>query len=150
MVIIGSKSVWEKSDSFSTRLKEIAKGNEDNIIFTGYIDHHLVSSYYKACDVAVLTPIWQEAGGNTIVEAVVSGLPLITTDSGGNLDYCNTKCAIILPIDINLKENIKKSMVQLYYDRDKAIRMGIESKRFGSQFSKEKHAESVFSAIDRN
>ena len=49
----------------------------------------------------------------TMVEAVVSGWPLITTNSGGIPEYIPDNAAILLNRDENLVDNIKKSILMI-------------------------------------
>ena len=147
-LIIGDKSVWTKTDEFTRKLKRIAESRQNDIIFTGYVSHDIIPRYYTMADVAVLPPTWQEAGGNTIVEAVAAGLPLITTDSGGNKEYCNSDCAFILDIGPNLKNEIYNSMDALIKSEELRRKMGMAAKEQGSRLTWRNHVEHVLKEIE--
>jgi glycosyltransferase involved in cell wall biosynthesis len=55
-------------------------------IFTGNINHELLSQLYASCDV-FLFPSVSEAYGNVVLEAMASGLPCVIADGGGSKDF---------------------------------------------------------------
>ena len=55
----------------------------------------LLTSYQNA-DIMVL-PLTDCTANNSILEAMASGLPLVTTDTGGIRDYVNDTCAFLTP-----------------------------------------------------
>lgn len=95
--------------TFENTLKELAKSKKDKIIFTGYIDYDKIPLIYSLADIAVLPSMWEEPAGLTIVEAMASGLAVITTQSGGIPEYTSWESSIILnknDIVNQLAENI--------------------------------------------
>lgn len=65
--------------------KEMKALEEDNVIFTGYLQGQELSSLYASCDVFVF-PSSTETFGNVVLEAMSSGLPVIAVNSGGVVD----------------------------------------------------------------
>jgi glycosyltransferase involved in cell wall biosynthesis len=68
---------------------------------------------YKMGDIAVLPSIWDEPAGMTMVETIASGLPLITTNSGGIPEYISNECSIILDRNDRLIDDIANSIKML-------------------------------------
>ena len=101
------------TDDYTLELQKEAKDITDRIIFTGYIDYDDMPSIYQLGNIAVLPSIWDEPAGMTMVEAVVSGVPLVTTYSGGIPEYISDKFATILNRDNQLVENIVKSIMNV-------------------------------------
>ncbi|MBU5477625.1 glycosyltransferase, partial [Eubacterium sp. MSJ-13] len=66
------------------------------------------------------------AYGMTMVEAVVSGLPLITTNSGGIPEYIQNNMAIILDRDNNLIENISRNILKIKQTGQKVDQYKVE------------------------
>lgn len=100
-------------DNYTLELRKEAEAIKDRIIFTGYIDYDDMPSIYQLGDVAVLPSMWDEPAGMTMVEAVVSGLPLITTNSGGIPEYIPNDLAILLDRDDSLIRNISESILEI-------------------------------------
>lgn len=100
-------------DNYALQLKKEAQSIKNRIVFTGYIDYDDMPSLYHLGNVAVLPSMWDEPAGMTMVEAIVSGLPLITTNSGGIPEYIPRELAVILERDDDLVENISTSIIKI-------------------------------------
>ncbi|MFZ7120879.1 MAG: glycosyltransferase family 4 protein [Eubacteriaceae bacterium] len=61
---------------------DLKKSTPNNVVFTGYLKGKELSSIYASCDVFVF-PSSTETFGNVVLEAMASGLPVITVNSGG-------------------------------------------------------------------
>lgn len=108
-------------DDYTLELQKESEDIKNRIIFTGYIDYEDMPSIYHLGNVAVLPSMWDEPAGMTMVEAVVSGLPLITTNSGGISEYIPNDLAIILNRDSDLVENISRNILEI-----KQMRQGVD------------------------
>lgn len=134
LLIVGSvnfsKSVMTQ---FEINLREIInQGNK--IKLTGYIKNEELYKYYKIADIQVVPSILEEAAGLVAIEGMISGLPLIVTNSGGMIEYVS-KDTIVVEKKINLVENLKTEIMHLYNDKmlmNKMIRSGVKTaKGFG-------------------
>ena len=69
-------------------LKSLAKekGVEDRVIFLGQISHSEMPKYLKISDIFI-RPSLSEGFGNSFVEAMTTGLPVIATQEGGLADF---------------------------------------------------------------
>ncbi|MCX7709164.1 MAG: glycosyltransferase family 1 protein [Clostridia bacterium] len=65
--------------------EEMKKTLSEDVIFTGYLKGQPLSALYASCD-AFVFPSTTETFGNVVLEAMASGLPVITVDSGGVKD----------------------------------------------------------------
>lgn len=85
LLLIGSS--WyagpRTSDKYQDDVRSEAKRNPDSIIFTGYIDNHILPQYLAVANVLVYPSIWQEPFGLTIVEGLSTGKPVISIANGG-------------------------------------------------------------------
>lgn len=125
LLIVGN--YFYNSDMTSEELKVIknmAKDVETQIKFTGYIDYKDIPKIYALSDFAILPSMWEEPAGLTLIEAMASGLPIITTNSGGIPEYVSEECAFILPRDENLVENIANKIEILINNKDLRCKMG--------------------------
>lgn len=70
------------------RLTELASklGVDDRVEFTGNVPHDQVQGEYARADVFVHPGVWPEPFGRTLLEAMRSELPVVTTDVGGPTD----------------------------------------------------------------
>jgi len=67
-----------------TRQLEIA----DVVSFKGYVEHGRLPDIYSSSDIFVL-PSLSEGMSNTVLEAMASGLPIVTTNTGGTKELIN-------------------------------------------------------------
>lgn len=94
----------------------------DSIVFKGKVDHDDIPKYLQASDLFVL-PTLKEGCSNAIVEALVAGLPVVSSDGPFNDDILNECNSIrVNPLDISqIATAIKKFKEDKeFYDLSKA------------------------------
>lgn len=101
---------------FEEELFKIAKEMKDRIIFTGFIPNKELYKIHHISDIAVIPSIFEEPFGLTVIEAMASGLPLITSDAGAIPDIVNEKNAIIVKRDNNFVHNLSAALDKLICD----------------------------------
>lgn len=62
------------------------QGMEHRVHFGGFIQHENMPKYLKACDIFT-RPSRSEGMGNSFIEAMAAGLPVIATQAGGIADF---------------------------------------------------------------
>ncbi|GAB7387585.1 glycosyltransferase family 4 protein [Bacillaceae bacterium] len=72
------------SDRFHDHLRKEAKELAGNVRFAGFIPPAQLPAYYAAADVFVCPSQWEEPLARVHFEAMAAGLPIITTQRGGN------------------------------------------------------------------
>lgn len=122
----------------------------NNVIFTGFVNYDDIYKYYKLADIAILPSIWDDSAPLTIIEALVSGLPIISTISGGIPEYATNGSAILIKRDGDLVDNIAKSIDVLLNDGDKLKKMSDVSKDISKNYTKEKFYNSFCEEILRD
>jgi len=80
-VIFGTGPDQEKLEALTREL-----GVEERVHFKGTVEHDVMPAYLKACDIFV-RPSRSEGMGNSFVEAMAAGLPVIATQEGGISDF---------------------------------------------------------------
>ncbi len=116
----------QKNQEYKNKLIALANGNQ-RIHFLGWHNNRGVYEYLSASDLAIFPAsqsiVW--------LQAIVSGLPLIIGDFGGqSLDYINEFGAIIEIKENNIDKNtIKKSIESIIYDEEKFSKMKHASKK---------------------
>ena len=148
LLVIGSSFFGNVTDGddFSKELRESTKIIQGRIYFTGFISYKDVPSYLKLADLAVVPSMWDEAFGLTVLEAMATGLPLITTRSGGIPEICEDVACIINRE--NIVENLTEAIINLYNHPEIRSKMSSRSYNRAQLFSKEKYATNFFKAID--
>ena len=70
------------------KLKKLSKekGMNERILFLGHVDYKLIPKYLKISDIFI-RPSLSEGFGNSFVEAMVVGIPVIATPVGGIVDF---------------------------------------------------------------
>jgi glycosyltransferase involved in cell wall biosynthesis len=147
LLVIGSSFFGNATDddAFCKELRESTKKIQDRIFFTGFIPYKDVPSYLKLADLAIVPSMWDEAFGLTVLEAMATGLPLITTRSGGIPEICED-VACILSRE-NIIDNLAETIVNLYNHPEVRANMASQSFSRAQLFSKEKYAVHFFKAL---
>lgn len=135
-----------KSD-FEDELFRLASRLDNKIIFTGFIPNSKLVDYYSCSDIAILPSVWNEPAGLTVIEAMASGLPVITTDVGGIPEYTNKDCSILIKRDNNIVESLKNAMEELYSNKEKRDCMRRHSIRISKNYSKENYLKNFIEVL---
>lgn len=148
LLVIGSSFFGNatEDDDFTKELRDRTKSIQNSIYFTGFISYKDVPSYLKLADLAVVPSMWDEAFGLTVLEAMATGLPLITTRSGGIPEICEDVACIINRK--NIVENLAEAIINLYNHPEIRSKMSSRSYNRAQLFSKEKYAANFFKAIN--
>ena len=130
---INTKTEYEK------KIENSLEGIEDKIIFTGFIKYEEINKMYKIANFAVIPSIWDDPAPLTIIESLVSGLPIITTNSGGIPEYATDGSAIIIDRDANLIKNLSKAIESLLNNENKRKKMSEISRKVSETLSVEEY-----------
>ncbi|USK87403.1 glycosyltransferase family 4 protein [Peribacillus asahii] len=91
LVIIGSK--WfsdDRIDDYGLKLRQLAEElGENKVIFTGFVPPSEIPAHFLVGDLFVCSSQWQEPLARVHYEAMGAGLPVITTNRGGNAEIIN-------------------------------------------------------------
>lgn len=97
-------------------LKKLSDPVKDRIVFTGFINYSDMPAVYGMADAAVIPSLWDDPAPLTVIESMASGLPLITTVSGGIPEYADANGAVLLKRDNQLTDRLASSMKQILSD----------------------------------
>lgn len=117
LLIVGSSMFGlNVKNSYEDEIKKIASKSRKKVIFTGYIPNDQLKSYYHFADIAVFPSLYGEAAGLTIIEALSLGKKVITTSIGGIPEYVDKDMALLLQVDNELIDNLKKALEYMLHD----------------------------------
>lgn len=119
LLIVGSTEFGNnKHSEFENNIIELSKKLGDSVKTTGYIQHSDIWKYYQLSDLACLPSVWEEPAGLTILEALLNGLPVITTNVGGIPEYISNEYGIILERSSDLPKKIIETITECYIKKD--------------------------------
>lgn len=144
LLVVGSYFFSTKTNSqFEERLNQLQKELAGKVIFTGFVNYEELPKLYALANFAVLPSMWDEPAGLTILEATSSNLPLITTNSGGIVEYCNLNNAIVLDRDQNIQKNLAKEISVMLNESNK-----VDNHDFVKNFNLSKYYENFIKLIN--
>ncbi|MBN1500077.1 MAG: glycosyltransferase family 4 protein [Spirochaetes bacterium] len=112
-------------------------GVQDRVIFLGFVDDEKKYRYLKASDVFIMTSL-HEGFGIVFMEAMYAGLPVISTNHGGQTDFLfHEKNALL--IDVGDVDACRKSIERIRKNPDLAARFSANNKKAVKNF----YAENV-------
>ena len=119
LTILGDGKEEQKLSGLAASLQI---GNQ--VRFPGRCSQEEVADYLKQSDVFVMSSK-VETFGIVVIEAMASGLPVISTKCYGPLDIVNESNGILIPIDDI--EEMKNAMVYMYQNRNQYDKLEIRN-----------------------
>jgi len=114
LLVVGSAFFDKKVNSeYAAMIQSKCNDMKENVRFTGYVPYHEMWKYYALSDAAILPSMWEEPAGLTIIEAMIAGLPIISTVSGGIPEYVDDKSAILLERNDQIVGNLVQSINEI-------------------------------------
>lgn len=133
LVIIGDGPILDRLTKLSHNI-----GINDQVTFHGYMPHEKVMDFYNSSSLLVLPTVWFENFPNVILEAMTHGLPVITTNIGGQGELVEDGVTGYHVEPCN-SEDLAEKVLSLLQDKEMNERMGENAREHGSQFSPEIH-----------
>lgn len=130
IVIVGSKWYGEnQEDSYVRQIRQMADALDADVIMTGFLPPSEVISHYYLGDVFICASQWREPLARVHYEAMAAGLPIITTDRGGNAEVVKGKGNGIVISEYNHPQAFADAMTYLLEQPDIALEMGKSGRR---------------------
>ncbi len=134
LVLVGSNWYGQnKVSDYVAYLRSLAKRSPAPIITTGFVKPEEVHQWFWTGDIFVCPSQWQEPLARVHYEALASGLPIITTNRGGNPEIIRTTNKLIVESPEDPKSFANKIAV-LINDPLLCKQMGEEGRRLAEQF----------------
>jgi len=137
LVIVGSKWYGDnQEDSYVRQVRQMSEDVDTNIIMTGFLPPKEVISHYYLGDVFVCASQWREPLARIHYEAMAAGLPIITTDKGGNAEVVRGAGNGIVIGEYNQPQAFADAITYLLDQPAIALEMG----KAGRQLAEEKYS----------
>jgi glycosyltransferase involved in cell wall biosynthesis len=114
-------------------------GIATNVVELGSVPYNLVHHVYQACDVYV-SPAYVETFAHPLVEAMASGLPIVTSDLAVHREICG-QAAVYFPFW--LPEALAKQIASVATNGTVTAQLSSRGLERSKEFSWEKHLEQI-------
>ena len=114
---------------------------EEKIILLGKVEQGRLWEYLRAADMFVLNTGY-EGLSHILIEAMMIGAPIITTDVGGNGELIKNNRSGIL-VEYNNRESIKTAILKLLRERDYGDELASNAKKDLEKFSQEQMLDKI-------
>lgn len=137
LLIVGSPMFADQTaTSYMEKVIYLEDTYRDRVKITGYIPNGELYRYYQIADIQCVPSICEEAAPLVVLEGMVSGLPLIVTDSGGISEYVSKAVAVTVKRE-NLVENLREAIIGLKADGSRRAEMSDAAREHVRQYSAE-------------
>ena len=116
------------------------------VVFKGAVPHEKMAPIYRQADVFVL-PSLNEGMSNSLLEAMASGLPIITTNTGGTAELVDKTNGIVIRKESS--EDITAALKTLCENKTLLNQMGSASRKKAEELSWTQMAEKYLELYER-
>ncbi|MGE5613064.1 MAG: glycosyltransferase family 4 protein [Bacillota bacterium] len=145
LVIVGSK--WygsSEADEYTNYVKSLSQKLPGPVVFTGFVPPSEIPGYYCMGDIFVCASQWNEPLARVHYEAMAAGLPIITTNRGGNAEVVNGFGNGVAIDEYNNPNVMAGEIIRLLDNPDVAVEMGMKGRKLAEEeFSWEKVASRI-------
>ena len=134
LMIIGSK--WyggNESNDYIELLKRISKELKGPVIFTGYLSPTEIPKYFSIGDIFVNMSQWKEPLARVHYEAMAAGLPIITTNRGGNAEVMIEGVNGFVMDDYTNPRVLENNIIRLLDNSALALKLGVNGRKLAEE-----------------
>lgn len=126
--------------------KGVQQPSHPKIIFSGSVEHHIVADYMALADVFVL-PTLHEGSSNVIIEAMASGLPIVSSDIPEIRVQCKPEYSILVnPMEV---DEIAGALNKVLRNNDLRMRMSKQAYEASKSFDLKQRAKLILQFINQ-
>lgn len=150
LLIVGSSSFRNgKKNKYIKKLEKLVKKNNENIIFTGYVDYDEINKIYKSCEVQIVPSLWGEALAITVIEGMASGIPQIVNNIGGIPEMLKKDTALFCD-EKNFINSLEKNILELINNKEKFLQLKNINIENANKFDKKEFYNNYIKDIEAN
>ncbi len=130
LMFVGSK--WYGSnaaDEYVRKLQLLAEQLRGPVVFTGFLTPYEIPDHYSIGDIFTCVSQWNEPLARVHYEAMAAGLPVITTNRGGNAEVIEPGVNGLVIDDYNNPEILAGKIAYLLEHPEEAKNMGIRGRK---------------------
>ncbi|MBU3184314.1 glycosyltransferase family 4 protein [Clostridium estertheticum] len=136
LMIIGSK--WyggNQPTDYVKLLKRISKELKGPVIFTGFLSPYEIPKYYSIGDIFVNLSQWREPLARVHYEAMAAGLPIITTNRGGNAEVMEDGINgfVINGNDCENPRVLERNILRLLNNKELCLELGANGRKLAEE-----------------
>lgn len=126
LIVVGSKWYGDnKSDKYVQSLKLFSEKLKGPILFTGFVPPSEMADYFTLGDLFICASQWEEPLARVHYEAMAAGLPIITTNRGGNTEVVSWEYGNGIAIDDYSNPNVFARAINYLLDNTAvALKLG--------------------------
>jgi glycosyltransferase involved in cell wall biosynthesis len=135
-------------DAYESELRVLAAGGPASVTFAGHVPRGHISQLYRDHDVFVFASTWEEPFGLTHLEAMASGLPVVSTLCGGQREFLRPEvnCLAYEPED---DEMLARQIRRLSDSPDLSERIARTGQEVTiNQFSVERYTDELLALLE--
>ncbi|MCT4544287.1 MAG: glycosyltransferase family 4 protein [Vallitalea sp.] len=135
VIFIGSK--WygnNEIDDFTKELHEKGKELPGPVVFTGFLTPAEIPKYYNMGDIFICASQWREPLARIHYEGMAAGLPIITTNRGGNAELFTQNVNGIVLDEYDNPNAMAKKINYLLDNPKKAMIMGQNARKDAEKY----------------
>lgn len=130
LLIVGGKWFSDNTvDEYGEYLLKLAKPYKSRVIFTKFVPANEIQNYFSMGDVFVCSSQWQEPLARVHYEAMAAGVPVITTDRGGNAEVIRHKENGYIVRDYTSPTSFAKAIIYMLTKKEKAMAMALKGRQ---------------------
>jgi spore coat protein SA len=134
LVMVGSK--WygnNETDDYANSVLAAAKNLPGPVVITGFVPPSEIPSLYNIGDIFVCASQWNEPLARVHYEAMAAGLPIITTNRGGNAEVIEGYGNGIVINEYSDPLAFASTITKLLDDPDSARKMGMAGRKLAEE-----------------
>lgn len=134
LMIIGSKWYGQtETNDYIKLLKRLASELKGPVVFTGFINPSEIPKYYSIGDIFVCLSQWKEPLARVHYEAMAAGLPIITTNRGGNGEVMEEGVNGLVINDYENPRVLERKIISLVDNDDLALNLGVNGRKLAEE-----------------
>lgn len=143
LIMVGSSfNKYNRDTNYIKKIKKISINNE-NIIYTGFVDYEEINYLYKISDIQIVPSQCEDSCPLVVLEGLASGLALIVTNSGGIPELVNNNCAIQINRSESFISDLYNAMDSLVNNKNRINKMKKASISISKKYDKNIYAYKI-------